>query len=161
MRTFSTGAKRNEDKEKIDYEGSLSPRVLERYGEFKVSNRVQADGTRRNDDNWQLGIPIESYRKSLIRHVFQAWKIWRGGVVLNEKGEKVDIEEALCAVLFNTQGMLHEILKQKDMAKDKENIKQLKDKVYSKGEKKSLKSKVKVEKKSVKAKVKVQKKKGK
>ena len=33
MQSFSTGATRNHDNHKYDFEGFLSPAVLERYGE--------------------------------------------------------------------------------------------------------------------------------
>ena len=106
MRTFETGATRDDDDGKLDYEGFLSPVVLRRYAEYMHKNRVQADGTMRAADNWQKGIPIEQYMKSKWRHFMETWRLWRGGAV-----DDVAIAESLCAELFNTMGMLHEVLK--------------------------------------------------
>lgn len=105
MRQFSTGATRNSDENKYDYEGFLSPLVLERFAQYMHKHRVQADGKLRDSDNWQKGIPKEAYMKSGWRHFFSWWKSHRG-----LKTEE-DIEESLCALLFNIQGYLHEHLK--------------------------------------------------
>jgi hypothetical protein len=101
MREFSTGATRDDDTEKLDYEGFLSPLVLRRYAEYMHKHRFQADGKMRAADNWQKGIPPEAYMKSLWRHFMDAWMIWRTSVA---KGPIW--EEVLCAILFNVQGLL-------------------------------------------------------
>jgi hypothetical protein len=111
IRKFGTGATRDAEGTKVDYEGFLSPRVLERFGKYMGKHQFQSDGTKRDSDNWQRGIPVEVYRKSLVRHLFQAWGVWRGKEVKDDRGEVVDLEEALCGVMFNCMGMLHEILK--------------------------------------------------
>lgn len=112
MRTFETGATRDADDGKLDYDGFLSPIALERYAEYMHGHRVQADGSLRDSDNWQKGIPVEQYRKSLWRHFFDAWKIGRGYDVRDRvTGETVTLEQALCGVLFNTFGWLHEATK--------------------------------------------------
>lgn len=111
-RQFTSGATRDTDKNKLDYEAFLSPAVLERYAEYMHKHRLQPDGLLRDGDNWQKGIPLEVYRKSLVRHVFQLWGNWRGNVVHDERGTVVEHDEALCAVIFNAMGMLHETLKQ-------------------------------------------------
>lgn len=108
MRTFPTGATRNNDENKLDFEGFLSPLALERFAEYMHQNRVQDDGTLRDSDNWQKGIPREQYIKSMWRHFFQVWKSYRNG---NPTAED------LCALLFNVQGMLHEELKQEKKPK--------------------------------------------
>lgn len=104
MRTFSSGATRHQDHSKLDYEGFLDPKVLERYAEYMNKNRVQADGNVRESDNWQKGIPKDVYMKSLLRHMMAMWKHHRAG--------QVD-EDEICAILFNTMGYLHEELKEK------------------------------------------------
>jgi hypothetical protein len=108
VRTFGTGATRDLDANKLDFEGFLSPLVLERYAQHMHKARGMSDGTMRASDNWQLGIPIPVYMKSLWRHFFDVWKRHRG---LGD--DKSDIETELCALLFNTNGMLHETLKAK------------------------------------------------
>jgi hypothetical protein len=69
-------------------------------------NRIQSDGSLRDSDNWQKGIPKDAYMKSMWRHFMDLWKLHRG----NEAQE--DIETALCAMMFNVMGYLHEELKE-------------------------------------------------
>ena len=106
-RTFDTGATRDTDEGKYDYEGFLSPLVLERYAEYMNSNRVQSNGELRDSDNWQKGIPKLVYLKSGWRHFFDWWKEHR------KLTTKDGIEAALCGLLFNTMGYLHVYLKEK------------------------------------------------
>jgi hypothetical protein len=107
MRQFDSGATRNLDDTKLDFEGFLSPLVIERFAEYMHKHRQQADGAIRDSDNWQKGIPQVAYMKSGYRHFFDWWKEHRG-IRTNE-----GLEEALCALLFNVQGYLHEHLKGK------------------------------------------------
>ncbi len=112
IRTFETGATRNLDSSKNDYEGFLSPTVIKAFGDYMTSHRKQKDGTTRDSDNWQKGIPIDVYMKSMFRHFMDVWTIHRGGTAISpDSGEQVDIVEALNAMLFNVQGMMHETLK--------------------------------------------------
>ncbi len=112
MREFSTGATRDSDDGKFDYEGFLSPRVLECYAAYMHKHRKQADGNLRDADNWQKGMPTDQYMKSMWRHFFDVWKIHRGIEVLDVRdGHKVTLDEALCALLFNVMGYMHEELK--------------------------------------------------
>ena len=106
MRNFETGATRNDDPDRLDYEGFLCPRVLETYARFMHDNRIQADGKLRDSDNWQKGMPKNVYMKSMFRHFMDVWSCHRG--------IKAGIVAALCALLFNVMGMLHEILKEQD-----------------------------------------------
>jgi hypothetical protein len=106
MRKFETGATRNPDKGKLDYEGFLSPLVLECYAQYMHKHRVQSNGQLRESDNWQLGMPKDVYMKSAWRHFFEWWKGHRGLPI------KEGLIEALCALMFNTMGYLHEILKE-------------------------------------------------
>lgn len=103
IRTFDTGATRDTDINKPDYEAFLSPLVIKRFGEYMNKHRKQSDGTMRDSDNWQHGIPIKEYMKSAWRHFLDIWTAHRNN--------QID-EEALCALLFNIQGYLHEHLKQ-------------------------------------------------
>lgn len=107
MREFNTGATRDTDEGKYDYEGFLSPLVLKRYGEYMNKHRKQADGKLRDSDNWQKGIPKEAYMKSGWRHFVDWWQEHRGIV------SKDGVEEAICALCFNAMGYLHELLKEK------------------------------------------------
>ena len=106
MRYFDTGATRDTDEGKLDYEGFLSPHVLKRFAEYMHTHRLQADGELRDSDNWQKGIPMEAYMKSLWRHFMDVWSIYRGPFQTPIE----EFETALCAMLFNVQGMLHTLI---------------------------------------------------
>jgi len=108
MRVFPGGATRDDDDTKLDYEGSLSPLVLRRYAEYLHEHRLQADGKMRDSDNWQKGIPMPAYMKSLWRHFMDMWSFHRHGCKLRDIKRH---EDAVCAVLFNATGYLHELLK--------------------------------------------------
>ncbi len=108
MRKFKTGATRDDDKNKIDPEGFMSPIVIERFCEYMNKHRIQADGNVRSSDNWQKGIPDEAYMKSLSRHFLDVWKEHRG--YKSKEGK----EDALCAIIFNAMGyLLNELHKTK------------------------------------------------
>jgi len=106
MRTFDSGATRDTDDGKLDFEGFLSPEVLYCYSEYMHRHRTQADGSLRDSDNWQKGMPKAEYLKSLLRHAFAAWRKHR----ISSKDES--IQEDLCGVLFNAMGYLYQTIKQ-------------------------------------------------
>jgi len=108
MRVFKTGATRDTDKDKFDYDGFLSPIVIQRYGEYMHKHRLQSNGEMRDADNWQQGIPKDVYMSSAWRHFMDLW--------LEDRGYKSreGLEEALMALLFNIMGYAHEVLKDKN-----------------------------------------------
>jgi len=108
IRKFSTGATRDTSTNKYDYEGFLSPIVLKRFCEYMHKHRKQSDGSLRDSDNWQKGIPQDAYMKSGYRHFMDWWFEHRG--YKSQDG----LEEALCALLFNIQGYLYEHLKKNE-----------------------------------------------
>lgn len=109
MQHFETGANRSASDDKLDIEGFVSPLVVHRYSQFMHRNRKLPDGTLRQSDNWQLGIPLDNYAKSLARHV--------NDVRLHHDnfGELATdtLENSLCAVIFNASGYLFELEKKK------------------------------------------------
>lgn len=107
MREFETGATRSSDDRRIDPEGFMSPIVLERFSEYMNKHRLQADGTLRDSDNWQKGIPLDTYMKGMWRHFLHLWTRHRGFNV-SDPLAGANIEEDLCALLFNVQGYLFE-----------------------------------------------------
>ena len=120
IRTFKTGATRNSSEEKLDYEGFLSPEVLHRFAQYMHFNRKQKDGTIRSSDNWQKGIDINEYMKSLKRHEMDLWRMHRNDelIIMNEDtGKPFTKEELLCAIMFNVMGYLFEELKKKSLDK--------------------------------------------
>ena len=108
IRQFETGATRDTDNGKLDYEGFLSPLVLETYAKFMHKHRLQTDGNLRDSDNWQKGIPKTAYIKSLWRHFMTLWKFHRGLPCDDPDG----IEFAICAIIFNAMGYLFELKKE-------------------------------------------------
>lgn len=110
MREFETGATRNIDTNKPDYEGFISPLVLRDFGRYMHEHRVQSDGSLRDSDNWQKGIPVEEYMKSLWRHFLDIWTLQRGHEVVDYDGNEVTEKDALAGAFFNIQGMWHTIL---------------------------------------------------
>ncbi len=106
IREFESGATRNSEEGKLDYEGFLSPLVLRRYAEYLHAHRRLEDGTMRDSDNWQRGMPLDVYMKSMWRHFMDLWTVHRGGQEINRAREV-----ALCAIIFNASGYLHELLK--------------------------------------------------
>ena len=108
IRTFETGATRDTAEGKLDYEGFISPLVMERYARYMDGCRVQSDGNVRDSDNWQKGIPKNAYMKSAFRHFMDWWFEHR----LNRAYFDHLKHEAICALMFNCMGYLHEELKQ-------------------------------------------------
>lgn len=102
IRTFATGANRNSDKDKFDFEGFLSPLVIERFGQYMHKHRHLEDGSLRDSDNWMKGIPQDVLMKSGWRHFLDWWLLHRG-----HNAREGDIEEALCGLLFNAMAYLH------------------------------------------------------
>lgn len=145
IRKFDTGATKDTAKGKHDYEGFLSPLVIWRFGQYMHGHRLQADGTMRDSDNWQKGIPKDVHIKSLFRHFLDVWALHRGLEVIKIRtsdGEEtyisageiftkdtnqtfVNIEDALCAIIFAASGYLHEILKNKGKLPDLEDMAKL------------------------------------
>jgi len=109
VRKFATGATRDADDNKFDYDGFLSPLALQRYGQYMHKHRKQSDGEIRDSDNWQKGMDLKEYMKSGYRHFLAWWALHRGWKWEDEN----DIEEALCALIFNASGYLHELQKEK------------------------------------------------
>ena len=103
VRTFSTGATRDTDEGKFEFGGFLSHEVLEAFAHYMHGKRKLPDGTMRSASNWKRGIPRDAYMSSMHRHFMAVWKS-------HDTEGAADIEE-LCALLFNVQGMLYELLK--------------------------------------------------
>lgn len=106
IRTWDSGANRNASASKRDIEGFISPIVLKLFSDYMHENRFLADGSFRDSDNWQNGIPIDVYHQCLQRHVLDVWLLHRG-----YKGRH-DYLKSLNGALFNIMGLIHEYAKE-------------------------------------------------
>ena len=114
-REFDTGANRNSDEGKLDYEAYFSPLVLRRVAEYMLEHSRLEDGTLRPGDNWQRGMPLSVYMKSAWRHLVAWWEMHRW----TETGKMVNhklLEDAICGVIFNASGYLHELVRKRTAA---------------------------------------------
>jgi hypothetical protein len=116
IRQFSTGATRDTEDGKLDFEGFLSPIVLQKYAEYMHQHRIQPDGKLRASDNWQKHFGDEHYSvcmKSLWRHFMDLWLEHRGFK------SRDGIESALMGILFNTMAYADKYYKDKQRDKIK------------------------------------------
>jgi len=114
IRQFPTGANRSSEEGKLDYEGFLSPAALKCFAEYMHRCRHLPDGTMRESDNWQKGIPQSVYMKSMWRHFMEVWRLNREPPPTSWGPDDAEaLIENLCALLFNVQGMLHEVEKRR------------------------------------------------
>lgn len=106
MRHYESGATRDSNDHKLQYAGFLSSTAVRAFAEYMHEHRLQADGQMRGADNWKKGIPVDDYMDSMWRHFWDVWNLWETGKDITPEG--VSLKEALCALMFNVQGMLHE-----------------------------------------------------
>lgn len=102
LRISESGAIRNSDIGKINYQGALSPLILEAYGKYIEKHSLLPDGTRRNNKNWQnlFGTP-EEHRQVCIE---SAWRHFIDLLMEHDGYESRDgIDEALGGLMFNIQ----------------------------------------------------------
>ena len=107
-REFPTGATRSDDSAKPNYIGYLSPLVIERFGRYMLEHQY---GGQRSADNWKKGITPQAYLESMARHFLHVWAIHEAPASSPIR-TRPELIEALCALLFNVQGYLHEFLKE-------------------------------------------------
>ena len=103
MRTFESGATRDDDTNKLDYEGFFHPEVMQAFAKYMHKHRMMADGSLRDSDNWQKGIPADQLMKSLFRHFMAVWLEHRAGY-------EPQMDD-LCGIFFNTQALMLDSLK--------------------------------------------------
>jgi hypothetical protein len=101
---FETGAIRDTQEGKLDFIETLSFTALNRYITYMTGKKIKYGA-----GNFKKGIPIESYEKSLMRHID---KYMRNKY---EYGNDEKNEDHLSAMVFNIFGILHE----EEMAKPK------------------------------------------
>ena len=107
MRAFATGATRNVETDP-DIHGFTSPLAIAMFARYMHENRTQKDGTLRDSDNWKKGIPLDSYIRSMRRHLQD--------LTLHDDGyadcSREDLYAALSGLFFNVQGYMHEVSKE-------------------------------------------------
>lgn len=112
LRKFDGGATRDQNEDKLQYEGFENPLVTKRFAEYMHLHRHLKDGSLRDPDNWQNLFGDDHFQvcvESLVRHV-QDIKLHHRGYG-DEATE--DLEESLCAALFNIKAYLLKILLEK------------------------------------------------
>lgn len=108
VRTFTTGAIRDNDDSKEDYIETFSWCAQKRYAQYMTRQKAKYGA-----GNFKKGIPIESYEQSLLRHVQKYLENkYEGGQV------ELDMDH-LAAMRFNIDGIMHEEEQAKKITKEK------------------------------------------
>lgn len=114
MRKLGQGALRNLSDNKYAYERFFDPEVLHTYAAYMHKHRRIKGGAVREPDNWKLGITESAWIDSLIRHTMDLWRLKHGYTVIDpDTGKPTTAKDLLCAILFNTMGLLYEQVKLK------------------------------------------------
>ena len=121
-RVFETGADCSSDAGKPHPSRAWSPLVIAKFAEYMRRHNCDAQPKPRREDQWQLGFPQDSFIESAWRHLEAVWAIHQGYEWRDDRGNLVDLEEALCGVIFNVQGYLHQLLFDKLPAEQKEKV---------------------------------------
>ncbi len=109
LRTFDTGATRDTGEDKVEPWGYMSELAELAYADYMQMHQVQSDGKLRDSDNWKKGIPLDAFYHSLSRHILDLRLIWNGHA---DHARTSNLIEALCAIKFNVDGLLHELVKE-------------------------------------------------
>lgn len=94
---FPSGAIRDTQEGKTNFLDVISWTAFNRYAKYMTSKMVKYGG-----GNFKKGIPVESYEKSLLRHID---KYIRNKY---ENGNDEPDEDHLSAIVFNVFGLIHE-----------------------------------------------------
>jgi hypothetical protein len=104
MREFESGACRDSDDGKLDFDGFVSLEALVAFAKYMDRHRAMRDGSTRSSSNWKKGMPESEVLKSLWRHFIDVAQHVHAG----PPADSVDYTDALCAMLFNVQILLHQ-----------------------------------------------------
>lgn len=113
MREFEGGATRNVEVDP-DYHGFFSPLAMHAYGEYMHAHRLQADGTMRDSDNWQRGMPTDVCVRSLVRHTHDVELMADGyhDLAREDPRDPNPWRAHLSAIIFNAQVLLHQSMEE-------------------------------------------------
>lgn len=106
IRTFESGATRDNNTNKRDVMGFTSAVADKLYCDYMHEHRFQSDGTIRPSDNYKKGIPKEAVTESLGRHALDLRLIDEG-----YSGRESEVA-TLCAMRFAIDNRL--IIKAKE-----------------------------------------------
>jgi hypothetical protein len=116
IRQFSSGATRDTEAGKLDFEGFMSPIVIQAYAKYLNKHRIQSDGKVRDSDNWQKLFGekhLDVCIKSGFRHFFAWWMLHRGFDAGTDKGQPITVDDALGGLIFNAMAYWFKILKER------------------------------------------------
>lgn len=105
---FKSGAIRDSQDGKINFIETISYTAHNRYAKYMTEKQ-----SKYGKGNFKKGIPIESYEKSLMRHID---KYFRNKY---ENGQDEINEDHLSAIIFNVYGIMHEEEQQKLLSSKK------------------------------------------
>lgn len=94
---FGTGAIRDSQEGKLDFIETVSFTAFHRFVTYMTEKKKKYGA-----GNFKKGIPIDSYEKSLMRHID---KYMRNKY---ENGRDEPDEDHLAAIIFNVFGIMHE-----------------------------------------------------
>ncbi len=94
---FETGAIRDSQDGKEDYIETISWTAIKRLARYMTAKKAKYGA-----GNFKKGIPIDSYEKSLLRHIQKYLEN------KYEDGQVEKEEDHLSAILFNVCGIIHE-----------------------------------------------------
>lgn len=116
MVVFEGAAKRSSPVGRPNYAGYNSAWVTKFFGAYMLKHQTCADGTKREAHNWKFGMPMARYVESLSRHYTDLSQLWdRMNLYEGITPENIrDFEEAMGAVLFNINGLIHEYERAKE-----------------------------------------------
>lgn len=99
FRTFESGAIRDVEEEsgKEDYVETISWTAFRRYADYMTQKKAKY-----GSGNFKKGIPIDSYERSMTRHISKYF------INKYEGGDLEKNEDHLAAILFNVFGIIHE-----------------------------------------------------
>ena len=114
IRIFDTGATRDIEDNKLDYEAFLSPQAIECFALYMDFHRNLPDGSRRDGDNWQKGFPNLVLIKSLWRHFFSFWR-WCRFAYYGDQNKSLARPFQhplidLCGIMFNVQAYMRQMI---------------------------------------------------
>lgn len=94
---FKTGAIRDTQAGKTDFTETISWTAFARYAKYMTEKKAKY-----GSGNFKKGIPIDSYEKSLLRHIHKYM------VNKYEGGDDEKDQDHLSAIVFNVFGIMHE-----------------------------------------------------